>query len=397
MKIFFRNIHLYLSLAAGAVIMIACITGAILVFEKDLQETFNKEQYFVKPEGQRQSADLLVKNLTGEHPDFKVTSLKVYSDPKRTVEVGYKENDAPVKAFKEKDGQAKASKAPEAVRKSAFLNPYTGKVTALYSYRETFFYKVFALHRWLLGKNDGIGKYIVGVATFIFLFILLTGVILWWPKTRNILVQRIKIKWDGSWQRLNHDFHIVLGFYTAIFLFIFAFTGLAWSFQWFNKAIYTVTNSEIKPPADPPLSAYLAGTPGLGLQDILTESSVQFRDALYYNITVPKDSAGVYSVSILPEGAAEMASDTYYLDQYTGKIVGSLKFSDKNLGQRVRSTFKPVHTGSIFGIYSKLIAFITCLLGATFPVTGTIMWIKRLNKKKRKGRSAINVTSEQLA
>ena len=44
MKIFFRRIHLYLSLAAGLVILIACLTGAILVFEKEAQMALHRDR-----------------------------------------------------------------------------------------------------------------------------------------------------------------------------------------------------------------------------------------------------------------------------------------------------------------------------------------------------------------
>lgn len=401
MKIFFRSIHLYLSLAAGTVILIACFTGAILVFEKELQESFNPERYYSEAAGQKKSADELIRSVQAKYPEAKVTSFKSFNDNQRTVEIGILQNDAPIKdagiAPATPASKAEGKKGPEGVKKTAYVDPYSGEVIELYSYRETIFYKVFALHRWLLGKNDGIGKYIVGISTLIFLFILITGLILWWPKTRNILSQRVKVKWDGSWKRLNHDFHIVLGFYTSIFLFIFAFTGLAWSFQWFNKGIYTVTRSEMKPPAEPPSSAFMPGKAALGFDAILKEAAAQIKNVHYYNITSPKDSAGIYTVMVLPEQSPEMASNTYYLDQYSGRIIGSSMFSDKNLGQRVRSTFKPVHTGSIFGIYSKIIAFITCLLGATFPITGTIMWIQRLNKKKKKNQSQEKLISKQLA
>jgi uncharacterized iron-regulated membrane protein len=79
-----------------------------------------------------------------------------------------------------------------------------------------------SLHRWLLGGSDSIGKTITGISTLIFLFILITGIILWWPKTKNILLRQLKIKQSAGWKRFNHDLHIVLGFYSAIFLFIFA-------------------------------------------------------------------------------------------------------------------------------------------------------------------------------
>ena len=86
-----------------------------------------------------------------------------------------------------------------------FVNPYTGEILEKYSYRETFFYKVFALHRWLLGGEGSVGKYIVGISTFIFLFILVTGLILWWPKTKKVLQQRLRVKWTAGWKRLNHE------------------------------------------------------------------------------------------------------------------------------------------------------------------------------------------------
>jgi uncharacterized iron-regulated membrane protein len=50
-------------------------------------------------------------------------------------------------------------------------------------------------------------------------------------KTKAIFKQRLNIKFAAGWKRINHDLHIVLGFYTAIFLFIFAFTALAWVFS----------------------------------------------------------------------------------------------------------------------------------------------------------------------
>ncbi|WP_332735427.1 PepSY-associated TM helix domain-containing protein [Flavihumibacter sp.] len=57
MKIFFRRIHLYLSMAAGLIIMVTCFTGAVLVFEKELQQFFHRERYFVEiPSGSTQVA-----------------------------------------------------------------------------------------------------------------------------------------------------------------------------------------------------------------------------------------------------------------------------------------------------------------------------------------------------
>ena len=393
MKVLFRNIHLYLSLAAGLVIMTCCFTGATLVFEKELQEAFNHERYFVKQESLQFPIEKLIATVKQKYPAAKIASVKIYTDPKRSVEIGVS---IPEKESKGKGSDRRSEKASEGKGRppvgpagggrpthTVFLNPYSGQILELYNYRETFFYTMFSLHRWLLGGEDSIGKTITGVATCIFLFILITGIILWWPRNKAILKKRLKIKTDGNWKRLNHDLHIVLGFYSAIFLFIFAFTALAWSFKWFNDGIYTVTNSSIKP-AETPHSVFQPGKRRVTYDNAFIAISNTVTDVQYYTLRAPGDSTGIFSATVLPLGAHESAADNYYIDQYSGQVIGALKYRDKNLGQRVRSTFKPVHVGSIYGLPSKIIAFLVCLLGVTFPITGTIMWLNRLKKNKRK-------------
>ena len=404
MKVFFRRIHLYLSLAAGLVILSCCLSGAILVFQKELEQAFHKERYFVKAKGSKLSLDSLVKNVQKAYPTMKVGSAKVYDNNERTVEISVM---APVtnkqgtktkhKAEKQETKQGAKTTVSRAEQRTpmltAFVNPYSGQVLELYNPRQGFFYTTLALHRWLLGSNNGIGKYITGIATFLFLFILITGIVLWWPKTKKILKQRLKIKSDGGWKRLNHDLHIVLGFYSFIFLFIFAFTALAWSFEWFNKGIYKVTASSMKP-AEAPKSVYQDSAKRISFSTAYEVAKASFAHVEFFNISMPKDSVGAVTVNMLSKNAVhETASDALYLDQYTGKVVGQHLYEDRNLGAKVRATFRPVHVGSIGGTASKIIAFITCLFGVSFPVTGIIMWINRTRKKKKTAQTRVKETA----
>ena len=398
MKVFFRRIHLYLGLAAGLVILIACLTGAILVFEKDLQMAFNKDRYYVSHTGNKLSADSLVSKVKLAFAGAKINNVKVYGNHERSAEINI--TPAAKKETNATNSQPLDKKQGPPERQpgyTIFINPYTGDILDKYSYRETGFYTVFALHRWLLGGQNSIGKLIVGVSTLIFLFIILTGIILWWPKTKKILQKRLTLKWSAGWKRINHDLHIVLGFYSSILLFIFAFTGLAWSFEWFNKGIYKVTNSSMKPPP-PPASTYLSNAKTISFEQALATAFEHAADAEYYNVSVPKDSVGTVNVSVLKNNSVhESATDMLYLDQYSGKLLSKMDFADRNLGARVRSTFKPVHTGSIWGMPSKIIAFIVCLLGASFPITGTIMWINRTRKKKKRaGIETVPVRDEEI-
>ena len=112
---------------------------------------------------------------------------------------------------------------------------------------------------------------------------------------------------------------------------------------------------------------------------------------------MPKDSADAVNITTLGHDAAhESATDAVYVDQYSGGVIGKLAFGERSLGAQVRSAFKPIHTGSIWGTPSKIIAFIVCLLGVTFPITGTIMWYNRTRKKYRKSSIKTRVYEEEV-
>ena len=59
-------------------------------------------------------------------------------------------------------------------------------------------------------------------------------------------------------------------------------------------------------------------------------------------------------------------------------------FKDKPLNVQFASLIKPIHTGEIFGNFSKIIYFLACLIATSLPLTGTIIWLNKLKKKKKK-------------
>ncbi len=374
MKTTFRRLHLYMALAAGVVIMISCFTGALLVFQEDLEHSFNKRRYYVQPLGQRLTIQQLVANVKAKKPEAKIANIRIYNDATRSVELSYRESKG-----KQKQDKAKQQKSED--NSKAYINPYTGEVIEFVETKKTFFAKVLNVHRFLLASD--VGKLITGISTLIFVFIIITGLILWWPANKNILKQRLKIKRDAGWKRTNHDWHLVFGFYSSIFLFIFAFTALAWSFKWFNNSIYYVTNSPVKNPEPPKSKPTLKPSKDLPLDWALHIARVERPDAVYYGLSLPKGDSDVIAVTTLRSNASlETATDMIYIDRNTGKAVGHLYWNERSTGSRVRSAFKPIHTASVFGTPSKLLGFLACLFGASLPVTGIIIWINRIRKKK---------------
>jgi uncharacterized iron-regulated membrane protein len=328
---------------------------------------------------------MLISRVKASEPKAKIGSVKVYSNPNRTIEVSFTKKAAGKKSeasAETKSVTKEKAKPAEGQRLVAFVDPYNGEVREIYTHRESFFYWVMDLHRWMLGGNTG--KFVVGVCTILFLVILITGIILWWPKNKQILKQRLKLKSDAGFKRLNHDYHVVLGFYSAIFLLVFAFTGLAWSFEWFNKGIYTVTGTSMERPGPVKSASGDAANQFISAEQALQTVVKNINNAVYYNLTLPKDSSETFAINLLPANAShESASDSYFVDAYSGTLAGVQLYKDRNAGQRARATFKPVHVASIYGLPSKIIGLLACLLGTFFPASGYIMWWNRTRKKKK--------------
>ena len=78
MKIFFRNIHLYLSLVSGLIIAVVCLTGGVLVFEKELEQAWHPERYFVPPPSRPAlPVAALISAVKRYKPEAKIAGVKV--------------------------------------------------------------------------------------------------------------------------------------------------------------------------------------------------------------------------------------------------------------------------------------------------------------------------------
>lgn len=88
MKTVFRNIHLYLSLAAGTIIFCSCLTGTVLVFEEEIEHALHHNRYYAEPAGTRLPVSQLVFNAIKEVPKAEPASVKVYAEANKTVEIG---------------------------------------------------------------------------------------------------------------------------------------------------------------------------------------------------------------------------------------------------------------------------------------------------------------------
>ena len=384
MRKIFRNIHLWLSVPFGILITLICFSGAALVFEKEVMELCHRELYFVKKvEAAPLPMEQLMTKVAATLPDsVSVTGVNISSDPERAYQVTLSK--------------------PR--RASMYVDQYTGEITGKYE-RAPFFNFMFRMHRWLLDsiKQDGgifWGKMIVGTSTLMFVFVLISGVVVWWPRTRKALKNSLKIVANKGWRRFWYDLHVAGGMYALVFLLAMALTGLTWSFQWYRTGFYKTFGVEVQPSMGHGNAAANAtakggkrdgkpeGREGRGAhryspytnwQQVYEQLAEANPD--YKQISVSDGSASV----AVPRFGNQRGTDRYKFNPRNGEITETTLYKDLDNSGKIRGWIYSVHVGSWGGMLTRILTFVAALIGASLPLTGYYLWIRKKIKRRPVG------------
>lgn len=215
----FRKLHLWLAVPFGVIIALICFSGASLVFEEEVTHMLQHHVYYVSETAPRAiPVDSLRSIVEARLPDdVEVTDVKVHRDPQRTVQM----------------------MLSQPRKTSMYINQYTGEITGRTD-RPAFFMTMFKLHRWLLQAPEGrggmsAGKMVVGISTLMFALVLISGVVIWYPRAKNGLKRSLAINTRKGWRGFLKSLHVAGGMYALILLLVMALTGLTWSFGWYAK------------------------------------------------------------------------------------------------------------------------------------------------------------------
>ena len=380
MRKIFRHIHLWLSVPFGLIITLICFSGAMLVFEAEIMKIFRHDLYYVKEVKEAPlPADKIMENVAGILPDdVTATGLNIFANPERSYQVSLSK--------------------PR--RSSLFVDPYTGEVLGKYE-RSPFFLTMFKLHRWLLdsmkpGSDIFVGKLVVGISTLIFVFILISGIVIWWPRTRKALKNSLKIAVRKGWRRFWYGLHVAGGMYALLLLLVMALTGLTWSFSWYRTGFYTLFGVEVKPSMGHGNAAMNASSKGgdgkrHGKKEHAGEGTFEWY-AHWQEVydALAASHPGSREISIADGSASVTANrfgnvrgvDRYQFDPRTGRLTGSTLYQDLDGSGKIRGWIYSVHVGSWGGLLTRILWFLAALLGATLPLTGYYLWIKRIGRKR---------------
>lgn len=386
-----NEIHLYAGLISGIIVIAVCLSGTIYVYNTEIRELANPELHQVEESGSRLSAEELKIKLESEL-NSKVVALNWNDETNQSVQFTLK------------------NEGEKGRGTTYFINPYSGEILGDASVKTSaaeFMGYMFSLHRWLMLdrvetpilesiSNRDLGRFINGIATLLFTLGVLTGLVIWFPKKVKNWKQGLKVKWNANWKRVNHDLHNTLAFYSLIFLLLMGATGPFWSFQWYREGwqktwdTYSApsqrgeSNEEVKP-------EIVASGEFHTLDEIISVTNEQLSYEGTLRISLPENGNDPISVSKYRTGFfAKAGSDQLKVNSGSLEGIEANLFSDLPVRQQIGRSVKSLHTGEIFGQFTKFIWFVTCLIATSLPITGTLIWLNKKKKKTSKRKRSVN-------
>jgi uncharacterized iron-regulated membrane protein len=364
------KLHLWLGLASGIIVLILSITGCIYVFIDQIKSLVYKDRLYVEVPASPEKLPLSRLKANAEKElgsQFQITWINVPGESNRTFQfTSYKAgNEKAITCFGTID-----------YHYTVYVNPYSGKVVYKENSKYEFFRIVFWIH-WSLLLNTSIGQPVVGTAVIIFVIQLITGVILWWPRNRNAIKQRIWFKWKDStkWKRKNYDLHNIPGFYTLFLALIIALTGLVWAFDWFKDSVqWTANGGKSIEKSEPVISDTTLTGNIFPLDKIILSGQLNYPTAVSYSVMLPSDKKSTVRVSIKSDKHAFYKNINHQYDQHSGKLLKASVFADKNAGEKIYALNYDIHVGGVLGLTGKILAFLASLICASLPVTGFFIW-----------------------
>lgn len=365
-------VHLWLGLISGVLVVFLGITGCMLAFEHEIRSV---TQPYLKTEAQDRaylSPTVLKENAEKHLAGKKANGIEYPGKGKSAVAYYYDDTDY----------------------KLIYLDPYTGETLKVKNMNRDFFRIIINGH-FYLWLPPNIGQPIVASATLIFLIMMISGLILWWPKNKAARKQRFSVKWNAKWRRVNYDLHNVLGFYMTWVAIFIAITGLVWGFQWFAKSVYWVSSGgKTMVEHAHPVSDTTKIAQGMNVADhVWNEHKPQVGEKESMGVWYPATHTDPVEIVVNHRPGTYYNADYYHYDQYTGvelSATGSYAGTYKaaSLADKLVRMNYDIHVGAVLGLPGKIMAFFASMIAASLPITGFYIWWGR--RKKSKAASAAN-------
>lgn len=368
MRTLILNIHLWVGLTIGLLLVLAGLTGSILVFDDEIDSALNPELLSVVPADETIPLQPVVDAVATAYPRHPISYIRLPRGPGETYEF------------------TTAGADPLEI----FADPYRGEILGARGKTEGFINALFDLHVHLLSGETG--ERVMGVVGLLTLLLVLTGIVVWWPGVRRWW-EGFAVRWGANWKRVNFDLHRAGGIWSAAFLAITASTGAGLIFHDAFLAGANWITASPEAPA-PPEVVPRTGEPWLPLDSLLRQAERALPGGTVTYVAFPADPEAPLSVRKHFGAALHPTGRSFvYLDPWTGEAVAVDRALSAPAGMKALNLLYPLHIGSFGGLAVRILYAVLGLAPLILFVSGILMWWNRTQVPKRRRRRPPTRTS----
>jgi uncharacterized iron-regulated membrane protein len=385
----FRTVLFWMHLACGTVaavvILIMCVTGVALTYEKQMLEWADRRAWTApSPAGARQlSPETLLAQVAAAKPGAAPIGVTFRAHPAAPATVLL-------------DGN-----------RSLLVDPYTGAIIGEPAAGlRKFFRTMTTWHRYLAleGESRATGRALTGAGNLMFLFIVLSGMYLWLPRVWTWIQFKNVLWFRGGLAAKARDFnwHNVIGIWSAVPLAIVIAGAVPISYPWASNLVYRMVGDTPPAPARPatgpserrePPTYVTAGV------DASWSAAQEEIPAWRTMTTRLATSSSAPVVVTLDEGygGQPQLRTTLTFDRASGRVAKRETFESLSAGRQLRSWLRFAHTGEIYGLTGQTVAGLATAGGAVLVYTGVALALRRLTAWLRRRPAVAEIENSKAA
>jgi uncharacterized iron-regulated membrane protein len=383
--------HFYVGLLVAPVLLIMAITGALYLFEHEIERVWYADVMRVQPSEKSMILQQQAALIAQQYPSAKILNVTY---PRAADE-----------SFTWKINN-------NSVDEDVFIDAGQAKILGEVDSDWRLMKAISRLHgKLLLDKIGGyaVGSWLVELTASWVMVMIVTGAYLWWPRKRQaagVVYPRIKEKGRKFWR----DVHSVPAFFNLFFVIFLVLSGLPWATFWGDNlaSLGTLNSNLVSSPGfsaaptldesqahkhhhentDLPWAVRKADAPTAQDMDMQIISLDRLSTVLQENgidtakpkltITFPQTPAEVITVSYLPKQA--QGQRTLYINPYSGALIQDIVWQQYSaLGKTVEFGVA-THQGNQFGAINQWGLLLVCIIIVMTIVAGITMWLKRRSK-----------------
>jgi len=204
--------------------------------------------------------------------------------------------------------------------------------------------------------------------------------VIWWPG-RGTWTRSLVVDFRRQWKRVNWDLHSAIGFWTVLFISMWAVTGVYFVFPASFRTVVDRMSplTQAHTPQSDPAGATQSTKPGW--RELIDEAKRRVPGQHIARVVPPFSDTSPFLVMFsrvrpTPSGGAELTS--VYLDQYTGTVLSEPPQAPRSVGDIVMAWVAPLHVGNFAGNGIRVAWLIFGLAPPLLFATGFMMWWTRV-------------------